>query len=1454
MNEFFLGLDIGTNSVGFAVTDKEYNLLKLNGQNVWGVRLFDAAQTSVDRRLKRCNRRRLNRKKMQLNWLREIFFKEIEKVDSSFFDRLKYSNLFIEDKIKMNSNLKTKNSLFCDFLKECQFTDEEYYKDYKTIYHLRKELLSRPAKDVRLLYLALHNIVKNRGNFLMEGEVGENVNLKELMKQLIDSLYQAQEVNESFNFDISDKVLDNIDVEIIENCVEKNLGIKDTKNRLIALFEAKNELKAILEACINGKLDMKIFAKAFELEKENCFKIDFSSDSFETETLQNLFNLNIEVITNIVLNIQKVFNLIQLKKILKDSNYICESFVKSYENHHKQLEKFKKFITKYYKNEKYNIFRRESLNNKDNNVEDEKEENGKNSSFTNYSAYINSTLYNGEKRAVNSESKKRTTEDFYKYIKGIIESKPQVELTEDEYIEYEKERQIWLQEIENGTFLEKQRTKQNGVLPNKLYVKEVKKILETNKEKYIFLNDKDESGLTNLEKIIKIIEFRVPYFIGPIVGNSGKSIKSKNAWAIKTDDMELKPWTIEKIIDYDKSEDEFINKMTNKCSYLSEYDVMPKDSLTYQKFKLLNELNKLSINGISIRVETKQKIFNELFKEVSKVTVKNLKEFLKQEPFYNCQTMEEMIIGGIDKEFANNFSTYIKFKNLKGKDFVENNEEIIDDIVFFSTIISDKTRLVERIKRKYPDVFSDFELKQIKGFNFSKWGTLSNQFLNKFYFANKVTGERTTVLNELWETNYNLQEIIFSNNYTLQEELEKNKNINIKNINYEEVEKLYCSPSVKRGVWQAISIINEIKDIVGKMPNKIFIEVTRDDEIKGDGGRKLSRKTNLEKLYLSKDFKKSLLITKEELEELINELNKKENLELRSDKLYLYFMQCGRCAYSGEKINLLDITDESKYDIDHIIPQAITKDDSLNNKVLVKRIYNNEKSDTYPIYSKFPQWVNKMKPLWEQWVNVGLMSKIKFDRLIRVDSLTDEERNTFIARQIVETNQSAKAVIEFIKNLYKDQIDVVYSKASLVSKFRNIYEIEKCREINDLHHAKDAYLNIVVGNVVDEYFTKDKRNFVKFYNKEEIQTRKDEFDDEDPNKRRTSIVAKIFRNYLRSNLSKERDIIWKGYNDIKKVKLICEGNDCSTSVFSFKQLNGSFYDETIYKSKKNDAKTKAKISMKGDLSNPLNNIERYGGYNSAKTAYFVVIESEDKKHKSIKTIEAVPIYIYQKFKNDKNCDEQILNWLKDEYNLINPKYKMYNKKPLVLNFKSTIQIGKGEYLLGGKTGDSLIIHNANQWHANAKQVKYAKIISKYITLTKIKKMKIEEKDDMIIVSDAAKSGNKKLILTRNDNNEFYDDIICQLNKCIYRETLMFTCGEKLKERKNIFKDLSVAKQTEVLYELLKFLSRGPISVNLELIGGKKIEFKYRINKNITESIIKLITKSKTGLIRKTISL
>lgn len=565
-------------------------------------------------------------------------------------------------------------------------------------------------------------------------------------------------------------------------------------------------------------------------------------------------------------------------------------------------------------------------------------------------------------------------------------------------------------------------------------------------------------------------------------------------------------------------------------------------------------------------------------------------------------------------------------------------------------------------------------------------------------------------------------------------------------------------------------------------------------------------------------------------------LNQKDDGALRSEKLYLYFLQLGRCAYSGQPIDILDLYNEHSYDVDHIIPQSIIKDDSIDNKVLVKSEYNKNKSDFYPISSKF-DWVEKQNGFWQTLVQLKLMSKEKYSRLVRKEALTEDELSGFIARALVETNQSAKAVIDLLKLAVDDPRTIIYSKAKFVSDFRNKFDIIKCREVNDLHHAKDAYLNAVVGNILFNRFTDDPRNFYK----------KDK-----NNQKITKNIKKLFENEIKS--FKTGEVIWKGNADIERIKQIVMKNDCQVSFMSFSHKNGGFYDETIYKSSKNNPKTKAKISLKGE-NNPLSNFDKYGGYNNLQTAYFCVVESdrEDKKGNIIgrkRTIETVPIYILRKYKDDINKEKKILDYIIEENNLKNAKV-IIDK----LNIKSLLLIGKGQYLLAGKTGDQYVLHNANEWYLNSHDEGYIKTIVKYIDLKNQNKAdKLVEIDGKVVISPKAKDGNKELALSNIENLKIYDNIIKQLDKEIYKGLSFDKYNATLKIGREKFEQLDVLKQSEVIYQIVKRISTGAQTSDLTLIGGVGQAGKISINKDITDKNVKLVIKSSTGLMQKIIKL
>lgn len=153
--KIYLGLNVGTNSIGYAVTDEQYNLLKFNGNDAWGSIVFDAASSNEDRRNHRLARRNLDRRQQRIVWLQEIFAKEISKVDDRFFIRLSESFRWREDVQDQYV-----------FFNDKEYTDVQYMKENPTIHHLICELMDNKAPhDVRLVYLACAWLIAHRGHY-----------------------------------------------------------------------------------------------------------------------------------------------------------------------------------------------------------------------------------------------------------------------------------------------------------------------------------------------------------------------------------------------------------------------------------------------------------------------------------------------------------------------------------------------------------------------------------------------------------------------------------------------------------------------------------------------------------------------------------------------------------------------------------------------------------------------------------------------------------------------------------------------------------------------------------------------------------------------------------------------------------------------------------------------------------------------------------------------------------------------------------------------------------------------------------------------------------------------------------------------------------------------------------------------------------------------------------------
>lgn len=1355
--EYYLGLDMGTSSVGWAVTDTEYNLLRAKGKDLWGVRLFKEASTAAERRTKRTMRRRLQREKARIGSLRELFADEINKVDPGFYQRLDDSKYFKEDKA-----INQPFALFAD----TGFTDKEYYEKYPTIFHLRKELIEdKTPHDVRLVFLAILNMYKHRGHFL-NANLGENgmPDLNELVDCFTIEMYDTYEINieKSLFVDALHQVLPSSQFTKSKKAEEINKLCNFKKT------EHKDLIELVKLICgLQGKLSTAFAKETFD-EDGKKFSLSFRDGNLENKLVQ-AESLLTEEAYEILLIAKQIHDWGILSNIMtcngKTYQYLSQARVDMYDKHNHDL----KILKKLYKG------------NQPAKKKDEPTEYAKmfrEMHDNNYSAYVGSV---NSGREIARRGAKSKVEDFYSNVKKAVSKMPESE-----------EKSYVLSEIEKETFLPKQLTATNGIIPNQVHKAELNAILNNAKEYLPFFNEKDNSGLSVAEKIVALFEFQIPYYVGPLV-NDGTG----NAWVVRKESGKVLPWNFDEKVDQKASAEKFIEKMVNHCTYLNDEIVLPKNSLLYEKYMVLNELNNLKINGMGISVELKQNLYNDEFKKGKKVIQKDLKDYLIKNGYVDNKTPIE--ISGIDGDFVNTLANHKKFANiLNMESLTDEQHKMVEDIIFWATIYGDSKKfLQERIEEAYGDVITASQIKRIMGMKFKDWGRFSKEFLQLEGY-DKETGDKKTIIDRLWNENLNLMELL-SNKFTYLDAIkEKSHSIEkqLMDIEYEDLDELYISAPVKRMTWQTMLIVKELYKVLGSEPKKIFIEMARDAN--AEKTRTLSRKKKFADLYKN---------CKDDGINWSNEISSREESEFRSKKLYLYYTQKGKCMYTGEQIDLhLLMNSNDVYDIDHIYPRHFVKDDSIeNNLVLVKKQYNLRKSDTYPIEQSIRE---NRHSTWKSLKDDNFITAEKYNRLVRNTEFTDEEKAAFINRQIVETRQGTKAIADLFKNSFKDT-EVVYVKAGNVSEFRRKNDLLKCREVNDSHHANDAYLNVVVGNTYNVKFTKNPINFIKEYNRD---------------KQKNNYHMDHMFDY---NVVRGDDVAWIADNgkSISIVKKVMRKNTPLITKMNYEQ-HGGFANENV-----SSAKMAAKADGKGYMSIKktdaiLSDVTKYGGFSDITGTYFFLVEHKEKG-KLVRTIESMPLYLCKKVESTADLEE----YCKNELGYVEPSVRL---KKIKMN--SFIKVD-GYYLyLTARTGRSLSISNGVPLILSYENIKYIRNISKYISNGKnvdIKEVKY---------------------ITKEENIELYD-VLREKHIGKFYSKRPNPIGSKLDEGRELFEKLDLAEQVKVLNEILKLTKLSNLVADLSLIGASTQTGKMSISKKISEkSEFKLINKSITGLYENEIDL
>lgn len=1215
-DKYYLGLDMGSTSVGFAATDPDYNLLKANRKQVWGVRLFDEASTAAKRRFARSSRRRREREVLRLKLLQDLFSEPINAIDPAFFQRLKDSFFYPSDK-----TINQRFSLFND----PNFTDLDYHQQFPTIYHLRQSLMSESKPfDIRLIYLALHHILKHRGHFLYAGQAGFELG------SALEQRYLA--LQSSFS-EVADVYMpDNAQKIIHDTLINPKLKRADKVTKIMTGLGWDEKFQLDLIKLLLGysiKLT-NLFGEEFKEVKPDA--VCFDKAGFEDEKQEQYAAILSDSQFSLLVNAYQFYGHMRLETLLQGHTSLSAAKITLYNKHQADLKLLKSLLTKEQRKQFFNTSK---------------------ANYDNYAAYVGYLRSGKTKQPVNYRCQAPA---FYDEVKRLLNALPEP-LKSDQRV-----NDIML-DIENGMFMPRQKSKDNSLIPNQLQMLEAKAILDNAEKHHDFLRQPGAEGLTIRQMIESLISFRIPYYVGPLNQthrfNRAKPTGSAFAWATKTTDEPVRPWNFHRVIDESQSAIDFIANLTNKCSFLIGEDVLPKASPTYSQYAILNLINSIAVNAQRLDVTTKQQIFRDYFLNPNRrerLTRKSLLNWLRQHGF---QDVSDSQLSGMDLEIPGDMNAELTIERIAPKAL---NRQQKDEIVRLLTTLPDSGDMIrQRLGALFGGFLTDAQITALAKLKFSGWRRLSAKLLDGL-ISNGPDGQPRTILAMMWDYNYNLQEVLAANFDFSDQIAALNQETlgSTSTISYRTVQEYPTSPAVKKMIWQALKIVKEITTVMKQPPERIFLEVAREE---GTKERTTSRKRQLEALYKQAG---------EINAQLSAELNEMTDQNLRRKKIFLYFLQMGKCAYSGEPIDLENIdgkdsSGKESYDIDHIYPRSLTKDDSLhNNLVLVKGILNRQKGDDFPLQ---PGIQKSQFAWWSYLKSQGLMSAEKFNRLTRVSHLSEDDLAGFINRQLVETRQATKAAAQILQQTLPET-RIVFVKAGHVSDFRynqTAFKFPKVRGMNDLHHAKDAYLNIVVGNVFDTKFTTNPRNFIR------------------SNPPRSYNLARMY-DFEVSTASGNAVWVPGEKGTIATVsKTLARNNILVTyqTRHPHSGQNGGLFDQMILPK----GQGQHPIKTSDPRLNSSQGIERYGAYNKPTGYGFFVVDHLQGK-KPVRTILPLPLSFVL---TSELTDESLIRYCAETLKLVDPKIVLRD-----LPYNSIFKVNGFPLRLLAKTGANLKVASALQ--------------------------------------------------------------------------------------------------------------------------------------------------------------
>jgi len=565
-----------------------------------------------------------------------------------------------------------------------------------------------------------------------------------------------------------------------------------------------------------------------------------------------------------------------------------------------------------------------------------------------------------------------------------------------------------------------------NVFPNKEYKKEAQRIIETQRKYYPdIMTDEFET------EYCEILTRKRDYFVGP--GND----KSRTDYGIYKTDGRTLDNLFEELIGHDKIYPDELR--ASAASY------------TAQLFNVLNDLNNLRILSYEdekLTKEDKEQIINEIKNNVTTVNMMNL---IKKVTGCKKEDIKGYRVDSKDKPEISSMKIYRKAH----KDLLSQNI----DISQWSTEFLDELSPILTLNTENGEI-----RKQIKKHLVSKYDFLNDDLIQSI-IDNKESFDVTT--NNKWHrfSIKTMQRLIPTmlerpvEQMTLLNEMglikkDSKKYENNKFIPYKTIANDIFNPVASKAVREALKIVNAIMKKYGHI-DYIVIEMPRDKNL--EEARKQiedfqkQNKKDKDAAYMA--FVQA--VGDEKTVKIALSKSRKLQTEIR-----LWYQQDEKDPYNGETIEASDlIRNPDKFEIDHIIPQSISFDDSLNNKTLCFASMNQVKGKKTPyefLNEGYGQGFGSFKAMVSK--NSRFSGAKKKNYLFDENVSDIETRKRFISRNLVDTRYSSRVVLNSLQEFFREkgnETKVTVIRGKFTSNMRKHWHIDKTRETFH-HHAIDA--------------------------------------------------------------------------------------------------------------------------------------------------------------------------------------------------------------------------------------------------------------------------------------------------------------------------------------------------------------------------------------------------------------